>query len=112
MEYKYGTIYRNMLALPRFNVCKFYELSKTNVMLSTIFKVTNNVAPGLIHECPYYNVSQVNISLTIDDAAVMFAQGDYRVFNNISDSPNGKTLLKISTILSISSPYKESYGKK
>ncbi|KAG5668685.1 hypothetical protein PVAND_016614 [Polypedilum vanderplanki] len=111
IAYKYGTIYREIINLPRYNVCNIHELSKNNLLIRHIYKVFTILTPGLIKECPYYNIKMINATLNGTDPVGMFAQGDYRGYVFFYDSPTGNALYKITSFVTVNSPFKESYGK-
>lgn len=52
--YKYGTIYRDVIHTPtRADFCQFSQVAKTNLMIQQIAKIIDDIAPGLLHDCPY-----------------------------------------------------------
>lgn len=53
LQYKYGTIYRNVIVTPRFELCATIETSSNNRFISQAFKIINDTVPNLVHKCPY-----------------------------------------------------------
>lgn len=51
--YRYGNIYREVMHMPRINVCRVTLDYQSNIMLATLLKMTLESAPTLIHPCPY-----------------------------------------------------------
>ena len=51
--YKYGTIYREVMHTPRFNLCKNVQEGKSNLIVKHLIEIIKDTAPGFVHECPY-----------------------------------------------------------
>jgi hypothetical protein len=62
MQYKYGTIYRQVLQLPRFNACDLFSVtSKQNILAYQIVLLAKVSCPGAIHRCPYSVGHEANL---------------------------------------------------
>ncbi|KAG5671063.1 hypothetical protein PVAND_001278 [Polypedilum vanderplanki] len=109
--YKYGTIYREVINVPRTFVCEITKIIKTNTLWRGIYEAAEIVMPNAIHECPYYDFYAANITLNDLPVISHFPHGDYKAFVYLYDSYNGESLVNLTFALSIRSIIKESFGK-
>ena len=95
MEYKYGTVFREVMTTGRLEICsllKNFELygmkpkqnqqfSPIHIILNMTYEVIHDsVDPKLIHSCPYYGVLEYNnISMKTANFFSIFPSGEYRV---------------------------------
>ena len=95
MEYKYGTVFREVMTTGRLEICallKQFELygpnPRKNQPFVPIDKVLNmsyqvireSLDPKLIHSCPYYGALEVNnITMKNTNLFSIFPSGEYRV---------------------------------
>ncbi|KAG5668691.1 hypothetical protein PVAND_016620 [Polypedilum vanderplanki] len=110
--YKYGTIYREVFHFPRFNVCDVLSKYKVDKLHEVVFNIVLKVAPTIIHECPYWYLESYNISLRPKQTFFMLPQGDYKGTGMLLEDIYGPLLGNGTIILTVNSPFKESFGKK
>ena len=108
MEYKYGTVFREVMTTGRLEVCAllkqfdFYgtkpkknqQFAPINIILNMTYQVIHDsVDPKLIHSCPYYGVIEVNnISMKNTNFFSIFPSGEYRVTVFVSNKVDPKIL--------------------
>ena len=51
--YKYGTIYREVMHTPNFDLCKIMKDGDTNLMIKQLIQLIKDSIPLALHECPY-----------------------------------------------------------
>ncbi|KAG5666830.1 hypothetical protein PVAND_014840 [Polypedilum vanderplanki] len=110
LYYKYGTIYREIIKLQKFELCNLLELSKNNIMLRQIFVAAMAAAPGFVHPCPYEVIEAYNVSFPTHVLFSLFPQGDYKAIIKFYYEINGPVLSTITVIGTAESSVKESFG--
>lgn len=55
MDYKYGTIYREVLKVPKTNPCEVIDNIKesNNPLFKAIYDIAHDIVPDLVHPCPF-----------------------------------------------------------
>ncbi|CAO1332475.1 unnamed protein product [Diamesa hyperborea] len=108
VEYKYGTVFREVMNPPAIEWCSFKK--STSVFYSMVFDLIKDSAPGLLHKCPYFGRVDVhNMTVNVNNFLSVFSQGDYRA--TLSLSEGGKTdLFRLSFGIKIKSTVKSSFG--
>ncbi|KAG5668681.1 hypothetical protein PVAND_016610 [Polypedilum vanderplanki] len=53
LYYKYGTIYREVMQFPKFNVCEVKKIFNSNPMLKLAYDIVMEYVPDIIKDCPY-----------------------------------------------------------
>ncbi|KAG5668679.1 hypothetical protein PVAND_016609 [Polypedilum vanderplanki] len=112
LYYKYGTIFREVIKFPRFNVCEVNRIFMTNKLFEQTYIIIKHIVPHLIHECPYWGVEAYNVTVRTKDEIYMFPQGDYKVTIFLFETEIGPLVGNATLIVTIYSPYKDSFGKK
>jgi len=110
--YRYGTIFRQIIDTKKLEACAILDGVDTNPLVKLIVDTIKNLAPHLIHKCPYegdWDLKNLTTDLDlVDKATMLFPEGIYRlelfVFFNDSSTFN------ISGTAEIKSPLKESFG--
>ncbi|CAO1364409.1 unnamed protein product [Diamesa hyperborea] len=105
MEYKYGTVFREVMTTGRLEVCEILEnfLGKTpktqpfaplNVILNMTYQVVkDSLDPKLIHPCPYYgSIAINNISMQNTKFFSIFPSGEYRLTILVSNDEDPKIM--------------------
>ncbi|KAG5671042.1 hypothetical protein PVAND_001260 [Polypedilum vanderplanki] len=110
LYYKYGTIYREIINVPKINICEVTKIIKTNTLWRGVYDFTQKLLPGVIHECPYNEYVVKDISFHDIPTAFHFPQGDYRAIAYIYDSFESESLVNVTLVLSLQSPIKDSFG--
>ncbi|CAO1363775.1 unnamed protein product [Diamesa serratosioi] len=107
VEYKYGTVFRDVMNPPSIEWCTFQKNS--NVVFSMIVDLIKDSAPSLIHDCPYFGQVNVhNLTLNVNKFLSLFNQGDYRVTVDFKDF--NEDLFRLVLGLNNKSPIKSSFG--
>ncbi|CAO1330774.1 unnamed protein product [Diamesa tonsa] len=108
LEYKYGTIFREVLSPPAIEWCSYKQGS--NVFYTMVVDLIKDSAPGLIHKCPYFGQVVVqNMTFNVNKFLTVFSQGDYRV--TIRFSEGSKTdLFRLIFGINNKSAVKSSFG--
>ncbi|KAG5666832.1 hypothetical protein PVAND_014842 [Polypedilum vanderplanki] len=110
LYYKYGTIYREVMKLPKFELCNLMELSKNNILLRQIFVAAMAAAPGFVHPCPYEVIEAYNVSFPTHVMFSLFSQGDYKAVIKFYLEKDGPVMSTITVIGTVESSIKESFG--
>ncbi|KAG5671043.1 hypothetical protein PVAND_001261 [Polypedilum vanderplanki] len=108
--YKYGTIYRQIINVPKTNICELTKIIKTNTLWRGIYDAAQKVMPGVIHECPYNEYVAKDISLNDLPIVSHFPQGDYTVIAYVYDSSDSEYMVNVSLVLTVHSPIRDSFG--
>ncbi|CAO1332432.1 unnamed protein product [Diamesa hyperborea] len=107
VEYKYGTVFREVISPPPIEWCSFQQNS--NVFFSMIVDLVKDSAPSLIHSCPYYGrIDVYNLTINVNNFLSVFSQGDYRV--TVAFLDNKIDMFKLVFGINNKSAIKSSFG--
>lgn len=108
--YKYGTIYREVLHLKRFDWCEAMRKKSANNILTKFFiDVLEDSVPSMIHPCPYSEINITRISVKTSTVPSVFPTGDYKCILSIIDSRD-HLLVTIFVVGSNNSTNKDTFG--
>lgn len=109
-QYKYGTIYRDVLKVKRFDWCDAMDRrSSQNIVIKFLIDLAEENVPDMIHPCPYSKVIVDKVSVKTATVGSLFPSGDYKVIINTSDA-DGNFLGSVLTVFSINSSIKTTFG--
>ena len=111
LNYKYGTIYRQVLDTKQLEWCGLMDGSESNLFIKLIIDQTNGSAGDLFHKCPYkdeLDVKNLTIDSNIYKNGQMFPDGNYRI--DIFIIKNNLERAKIVVGFELKTPLKESFG--
>lgn len=111
VNYKYGTIYRDVIRKPEFDWCQVMEQEASNLMLAKFVEIMRESFRPIIHKCPY-KVKQIiltNLTTVLGNVITFLATGDYKLEIFLHDK-NGKWMGDITNMATITTVYKESFG--
>jgi len=110
LEFKYGTVYREVIRLPKIVWCYMMNSdSFANKILSQLIDIIRETAPQVLHKCPYRDFIVNNMTLQIDSLKSIFPTGDYK-FVAIVSNKEDDNIFTLSVLLSISSKEKDTFG--
>ena len=112
LNYRYGTIFRQVLDTHLIEWCGIMDGSATHPWLALVIDQLKGTAPALFHKCPYFGDLDVN-NVTIDrqknnQKSSMFPEGTYR--GELSYAKDGIQIFKASLSFELKSALKESFG--
>ena len=112
LYYRYGTIFRQIIDVKKFEICAILDGNDTNPLIKLILEMLKSRAPNLIHKCPYegdWDLRNFTMNTDlIEGASMLFPQGIYR--SDFSLYINDSRTFNISGNFEIKSPLKESFG--
>jgi len=112
LNYKYGTIFRQIIDTKQVEWCGIMDGSESNPILKFMIDQLRPTAARLFHKCPYEGDLEVK-NITMDSSIYdkntqVFPQGNYRADAFIFK--DGSEIMKVSVEFELKSPLKESYG--
>ncbi|KAG5677880.1 hypothetical protein PVAND_007597 [Polypedilum vanderplanki] len=110
LYYKYGTIYREIIKLNKFNICDIFKLANDNILVKQILTIAEASAPDIVHNCPFTFVAAYNVSFPSHLLFSVFSQGDYKVIVRFFIDAEGPEISNVTVIGTAISPIKESFG--
>lgn len=130
LYFKYLTTYRQVLFIPKYNVCEIHRLLAKaevfpNKMVEAYIQMMKASAPDLIHECPYsvrkspFEISKKNItffqsfylrnfSLSIASIPDIFPSGDYKLYGQFA--VRDEVFFHMTVVGSVSSTNRDTFG--
>jgi hypothetical protein len=132
LDYRYGTIFREVMKLKRTEICETIATIKDSKdkMLNFVYKFLHDSLPDLVHPCPYtvsYNFHQIlflqlfflmqsyivyNFTFPGQLMPQLFPQGEYRQILRLFLDGETESIANMTILASVTSPLKESFGKK
>lgn len=109
LNYKYGTIYREVLNVRPFEICQFANFGTSNIVTKFLTNMVEESAPGILHPCPYKKFNVTNVSAKTSTIGSAFATGDYKVWLLFTDAKK-KQMFSVLIYASINSTDKNSFG--
>lgn len=128
IQYKYGTIYREVIRSPRIDLCKLLdEKDFSNKLVSTLLQLVNDTSPGLVHNCPYQVCSWtkflqnrryctflqlINVTkrdIKTDALLSVFATGEYKMHFHFL-AGNLEKMVSVSLAMDVLSSDRNSFG--
>ena len=112
LNYRYGTIFRQVIDTYQCEWCGIMSGGETNPFIEGVINVVKSAAPALFHKCPYEGEMDLK-NITYDGASFdhhtkTFPQGTYRI--DIIVFRNEKQTVKLLITFEVKSPLKESFG--
>lgn len=107
--FRYGTVYRQVLKIPKIDICWVLERSSSNPLLSAIINIFKDSVPEIIHPCPYESVVINNKAFKVDSLPTFFSTGDYKITMELISKSNEQILI-VEALVSWFSPEKNSFG--
>lgn len=109
ISYKYGTIYRQVLDIKRFEYCGLMLRGTKNLVTNFLINIIKESAPAFVQPCPHklINVSQAPMSVT--SVTSPFATGDYKINLSLTNEYE-KRMFTILVVFSVNSSDKNSFG--
>lgn len=109
-QYKYGTIYRDVLHVKRFDWCDaMNRRSAQNLVTKFIVDLAEENVPAMIHRCPYNQIIVDKVSMKTVSVGSIFPSVDYKFLAYLRDS-NDDLLGTALLIASFNSTIKENFG--
>lgn len=113
INYRYGTIYRQVLDTHPLEWCGIMDGSATHPLLALLIEQLKGSAPKLFQKCPYYGDIDV-YNVTIDRSkniqkSSIFPEGTYR--GELSFTKDGLQIFKVILSFELKSNLKESFGR-
>lgn len=113
LNYRYGTIFRQVIDTHQYEWCGIMSGGETNPFIEGVISVIKDAAPGLFHKCPYEgDMDLSNITYdgnAFDHHAKTFPQGTYRI--DVFVFKDGKQTVKLFINFEVKSQLKESFGR-
>ncbi|KAL7014214.1 hypothetical protein ACKWTF_015806 [Chironomus riparius] len=113
LNYRYGTIFRQIIDTKKIEVCGILDGIDTNPLVKLVFDMIKSRMPAnIFHKCPYtgdwdFNNFTLNLGL-VDKATMLFPEGTYRA--DISLYFRDVITYNLSTTIEMKTPLKESFG--
>lgn len=111
LNYKYGTIFRQVLDTKQLEWCALMDGSESNLFIKLIIDQIRGSIGDLFHKCPYsgeINLKNVTLDSTNYQKNQLFPEGNYRIDIFIYKNNIEKT--KIIIGFELKTPLKESFG--
>ncbi|KAG5666403.1 hypothetical protein PVAND_014432 [Polypedilum vanderplanki] len=94
--FKSHNYYRKVITTPQVEFCSLMKVSTSNNFLKQIIEITESVAPGVIHTCPYVGASVFNVTAPMHPLMNTFTSGEYKFIANIATQLSGKFIYNLS----------------
>ena len=113
LNYRYGTIFRQIIDTQKIEVCGILDGIDTNPLVKLIFDMIKSSMPAnIFHNCPYkddwdFNNFTLNLDL-VDKVKMLFPEGTYRA--DIALHFRDVITYNFSLVIEIKTPLKESFG--
>jgi len=110
LEYKYGTIYRQVMNAKRLNFCEMMtSKSAIGKVYQQMIHIVRDSYPSAVHNCPYRELIISNATLNMHSAMSIFPSGDYKFIGIISNEKD-PNIVTVTIYGSNVSPDKETFG--
>lgn len=109
-QYKYGTIYRDVLRVRSFDWCDAVNRRSVQSLFTKFYvDMLEENAPEMIHPCPYIDIIFDKVALKTTTVGSIFPSGDYKIYSTLKDGD--QNLLGSSLVVhSINSSNKDTFG--
>jgi hypothetical protein len=107
--FRYGTIYRQVLKIPKTDVCWILAKSSSNPLINAIIDIFRKTDTSLIHECPYTQIILDNKPIIVETLPSVFSAGDYKFTIELL-AKDDKSILYVETLVYWFSSEKNSFG--
>ncbi|KAG5666547.1 hypothetical protein PVAND_014565 [Polypedilum vanderplanki] len=108
--YKYGTIYRPVLTLPKIDFCWSVKSLNLHPIFREFFNVAKTMNSSFIHNCPYYEMVFNNSIIDIGSFTAIFPRGDYKTNFSLYEKKSDEWIWTMDTAYTIFSSEIYSWG--
>jgi hypothetical protein len=113
LDYKYGTIYRNVIDVKPQEACGIIKHIKDtkNMLYKVIYDMFKYSMPELVHPCPYEGVIQkYNHTMPVHLLPSLFSSGEYRVLLYFAPTSRAENYCNFTFYTEVKTAILESFG--